>query len=154
VLYLIFVMIATLHFRLVPREPAVRSNQITLRITDYHKGFLMTSKTMFMCVADHFNWPVLTSRPLCSQSSATHGINPRSKVHRSHGALAPSNSHPLSTRLSSLFHRSLPNTYEAAELQRRPKRNSSSRVPRVVEVAAAQDKRVCLTYCVFPMVGC
>ncbi|KIK31783.1 hypothetical protein CY34DRAFT_19575 [Suillus luteus UH-Slu-Lm8-n1] len=81
-----------------------------------------------------------------SQSSAAHATHIRSSAYHPRGALAPSSAdlHTLLNRISSFFHHSRSDTNAATELQQRPARPIFSRGPRVVEVAAVQDRKVCL----------
>lgn len=86
--------------------------------------------------------------PWCSQSSATHGTHSRPSARRRRAPTRPSSSRSYAFlgRLSTLIHRSQPNTEESTELQQRPRQMMpSNHDPRVVEVAAIRDRQVCLT---------
>ncbi|KAG1762784.1 hypothetical protein EDD22DRAFT_1026131 [Suillus occidentalis] len=75
-----------------------------------------------------------------SQSSTTHT---RSSAYHPRRTLAPPSAdlHALLNRISSFFHHSRSDTDAATELQQRPARSIFSRGPRVVEVAAVQDRK-------------
>ncbi|KAG1734853.1 WD40-repeat-containing domain protein [Suillus occidentalis] len=75
-----------------------------------------------------------------SQSSTTHT---RSSAYHPRRALAPSSAdlQALLNRISSFFHHSRSDTDAATELQQRSTRSIFSRGPRVVEVAAVQDRK-------------
>lgn len=76
-------------------------------------------------------------------SPRVQGTHPENHQHNAHTVSSGSpNPIVLLGRLSSLFRRSHPNTNEATELQRRPRRSIfSPHGPRVVTVAAVQDRK-------------
>ncbi|KAG1759853.1 WD40-repeat-containing domain protein [Suillus occidentalis] len=81
-----------------------------------------------------------------SQSSTAHATHTHSSAYHPRRALAPSSAdlHALLNRISSFFHHSRSDTDAATELQQRPTRPIFSRGPRVVEVAAVQDRKLLL----------